>query len=514
MAQDQRLSAGASVAIVGGGLAGLAAACALSDSGYRVTLFERRPYLGGRASSYQHPGTGEVVDNCQHVLLGCCTNLLDFYRRTNTTDRVRWYRELVFIEPGGRQSVIRPSALPAPFHTAPSFMGASSLTLGDKFAISRAMLALAGDLPDDNGEPFLAWLQRHHQTPRAIERFWKVVLVSALNEDLDCVSSRYAAQVFRESFLKSAAAGVMGVPTVPLTDLYSAAGDYIQARGGQVMLRSSVESLRMTGDKVALTVGGAEVLSDYVVLAVPFNVVAVLLPEEPVSRNQVSKVSDVSEVSKTSSSTWFETSETSETTETLRLRDQLSHFTSSPITGIHLWFDREITTLENAVLLDRTIQWMFNKSRIHQRDRVPHISPLLEDVGGKTVGSYLELVVSSSKSLVDKSKSEIEELALRELAEFFPQVREAKLVKSTVIKEVHATYSPAPGLDQYRPPNQTPWPRLFLAGDWTATGWPATMEGAVRSGYLAAEALTSASGAKRDFLVPDLPASGLMKLMK
>ena len=527
MAQDQRLT-GASVAIVGGGLAGLAAACALADSGYRVTLYERRPYLGGRASSYQHPGTGEVVDNCQHVLLGCCTNLLDFYRRTNTTDRVRWYRELVFIEPGGRQSVIRPSSLPAPFHTAPSFLAAASLTLADKLAISRAMLALAGDLPDDNGEPFLAWLQHHHQTPRAIERFWKVVLVSALNEDLDRVSSRYAAQVFRESFLKSAAAGVMGVPTVPLTDLYSAAGDYIQARGGQVMLRSSVESLRMTGDKVALTVGGAKVLSDYVVLAVPFNVVAALLPEEPVSRNQVSKVSDVSEVSKTSSSTWLETSETSETTETsetsetaetLHLRDQLSHFTSSPITGIHLWFDREITTLENAVLLDRSIQWMFNKSRIHGRAvdsaaGVPHISPLLGDVGGKTVGSYLELVVSSSKSLVDKSKSEIEELALRELAEFFPQVRQAKVVKSTVIKEVHATYSPAPGLDQYRPPNQTPWPRLFLAGDWTATGWPATMEGAVRSGYLAAEALTSASGAKRDFLVPDLPASGLMKLMK
>src|SRR5580704_9141097 len=143
------------VAIAGGGLAGLAAACALADSGFRVTLFERRPYLGGRASSYQHPGTGEVVDNCQHVLLGCCTNLLDFYRRAGVLDKIRWYVELTFLEPGGRASVISPSALPAPLHTAPAFLRADCLTLGDKMAISRAMAALAPSTPTDRGESFL-----------------------------------------------------------------------------------------------------------------------------------------------------------------------------------------------------------------------------------------------------------------------------------------------------------------------------------------------------------------------
>ena len=156
------------------------------------------------------------------------------------------------------------------------------------------------------------------------------------------------------------------------------------------------------------------------------------------------------------------------------------------------------TPLEHAVLLERTIQWMFHKSKILATRR-----------RSAEQGSYVELVVSSSKTLVDKPRGEIIDLAVRELAEFFPIVREAKLAKATVIKEVHATFSPAPGSDAFRPSHRTSWPRLFLAGDWTATGWPATMEGAVRSGYGAAEAL---SGQK--FLVPDLPAKGLMKLFK
>src|SRR6266849_562095 len=232
------------VAVVGGGLAGLAAGCALAESGLRVTLFEKRPYLGGRASSYQHPGTGEVVDNCQHVLLGCCTNLLDFYRRARVQDKIRWYDKLTFLEPGGRASVIAPSSLPSPLHTALSFLRADCLSFRDKLSISRAMAALTPSSPPDRGESFLDWLKRHGQTAQAIDRFWKTILVSALNEDLDQVSVPYAAQVIRESFLKSANAGRMGVPTVPLTELYTAAGDYIRARGGEIQLRAGVESFR------------------------------------------------------------------------------------------------------------------------------------------------------------------------------------------------------------------------------------------------------------------------------
>jgi uncharacterized protein with NAD-binding domain and iron-sulfur cluster len=196
-------------------------------------------------------------------------------------------------------------------------------------------------------------------------------------------------------------------------------------------------------------------------------------------------------------------------TEAEALRKKLHAFETSPITGIHLWFDRQITELEHAVLLDRTIQWMFHKSKLLRQAGRP---PDSRRDAGATEGSYVELVVSSSKALVEKSKAEITELALKELYEFFPAARDAKLLKSTVIKEVNATFSPWPGIDAYRPKSETAWPRVFLAGDWIATGWPATMEGAVRSGYMAAEALAKASGKDARFLSPDLPATGLMQL--
>jgi zeta-carotene desaturase len=468
-----------SVAVIGGGLAGMAAGSALADAGYRVELFERRPFLGGRASSYELPGTGEVVDNCQHVLLGCCTNLIDFYRRLGVEQQIRWYDEITFILPGGKSSTLRPGALPAPFHAAPSLLESTVLNLRDKLTIARAMLALAPSLPNDDGENFEAWLQRHGQTKQAIERFWAPVLVSALNEELDRISVRYAALVFRDSFLKSAEAGRMGVPAVPLSQLYGTAADYIEARGGEVHLRAAVDSVQADERGVRLCLSGAEVRADYAVLATPFNGIDKILPDAP-------EMDD--------------------------LRKHARSFKSSPITGIHLWFDREVTPLEHAVLLERTIQWMFQKSKILHPNRSKTGSSwgprdLATRRNAAQNGSYLELVVSSSKTLLDKPRGEIIDLALRELAEFFPVVREAKLTKATVVKEVHATFSPAPGSDEFRPSHRSPWPRLFLAGDWTATGWPATMEGAVRSGYGAAEALS-----ERKFLVPDLPAKGLMKL--
>jgi squalene-associated FAD-dependent desaturase len=455
------------VAVVGGGLAGLAAGCALASAGMKVTLFERRPYLGGRASSYQHPGTGEVIDNCQHVLLGCCTNLIDFYQRTGVAGSIRWFERMTFLEPGGRASEIGPSSLPAPLHTTPAFLRASCLEVADKVAIARAMMALAPTTPRDTGESFLGWLNRHGQTVRAIERFWKPVLVSALNEEVDRVSVPYAAQVMRESFLKSAEAGRMGVPTVPLTDLYSAAGNYIRERQGDVQFRTSAESFRAELSHVTLMVGQKEETFDYAVFALPFDSLERILPDSSASQP---------------------------------LRDALARFETSPITGIHLWFDRIISDLDHAVLLDRTIQWMFHKSKLQNRNSNGH-------------GSYVELIVSASKTLVDKSKQEIVDLAVSELREFFPAARDANLLKSTVIKEVHATYSPRPGIEADRPRPETVWPRVFLAGDWTATGWPATMEGAVRSGYLAAQSLARVAGQKdATFLVPDLPPTGFMRL--
>lgn len=463
------------VAIAGGGLAGLAAACALSDAGFRVTLFEKRPFLGGRASSYEHPGTGEVVDNCQHVLFRVCTNLVKFYERIGVADQIRWFDQMNFIEPGGRVTVMKSSFLPAPLHTAPSFLRFPFLSAGDKLAITRALIPLTLTMQRDNGGSFQQWLDQHGQTRNAVTHFWHPILISALSEELDRISVSAAAQVVRES-MKTPAARHMGVPALPLTDLYNAAGDYVRSRGGTLHFRCSMVGFATEGPRVKVRVRGnsssPEESFEYLVLALPFDALDPLLPS---------------------------------TAEGTPIREKISHFENSPITGIHLWFDRQISDLDHAVLLERTIQWMFHKSRLQPMRA--------QKENGSGAGSYVELVVSSSKTLLDKSRPEIVDLALSEVREFFPAARQANLLKSTVIKEVNATYSPRPGIDAHRPTPHTPWPRVFLAGDWTATGWPATMEGAVRSGYLAAEALAEAAGLNdQHFLLPDMPASGIMRL--
>jgi squalene-associated FAD-dependent desaturase len=462
-----------SVTVIGGGLAGLSAACALADAGYQVRLLEKRRYLGGRASSYEHPGTGEVIDNCQHVLLGNCVNLIDLYRRLHVGDAIRWFDRLTFIEPGGRRSILEPSFLPAPFHDLPAFLRASAFTFSDKLAIGRGMSAFIAGIPKDSDENFAHWLQRHGQTRGAIERFWKPVLVSALNEDPDRMSVHYAGQVIRKSLLLSPGAGRMGVPTIPLSDLYGRAIDYLQSRGGQVELSSAPESFRWIeqAQQWLVATQSDNFATDAIVLALAFEGLSKLLPALP--RNL----------------------------EADQLALNLECFEHSPITGIHLWFDREISELEHAILLDATIQWMFHKSKLQPEKR-------------RGPGSYLELVVSASKSLVGMQRQEIIDLALRELAEFFPLVAEAKLLKAAVVKEVRATYSIRPQLDLLRPAPTSPWPRIFLAGDWIATGWPATMEGAVRSGYLAAEAVSRDAEQPARFLQPDLSATGLMRLLR
>ena len=443
------------VAIIGGGVAGLAAGCALADAGERVTLIERKPFLGGRASSYEHPGTGEVVDNCQHVLLGCCTSLIDLYRRIGAEGDVTWFDTLNFMTPGGKCSEIRPSALPAPSHSAPSFLRAHFLSLRDKVGISRALAAMAREPLPDNGSTFLEWLRAHGQTENALRRFWEPVLVSALNEDLDRCSLRYASLVFRDSFLKSPQAGHMGVPCVPLSELYGKAQSYIERRGGAVRLRSSVDSVDLTNAGVQLELSnGEQVSADAVIVATPWLAAAKLVPS---------------------------------------LASGLQGMQSSPITGIHLWFDRRITDLPHAVLLDRTIQWMFHKS-VLQRDR-------------PELGSYVEVVVSASRKLVSESRRQIIDLAVAELSEYFPVVRQSRVEKAVVVKEFHATFSVLPGSDQLRPKQMTADGRVFLAGDWTDTGWPATMEGAARSGYSAASVI-----AKHDFSVADLAPTGFMRM--
>ncbi len=436
------------VAVIGGGLAGLAAAVALGSASYRVSVLEARPLLGGRATSYplnSGDDNSPTIDNCQHVLLRCCGNLIDFYRRLQVEQDVEFHREFFWIEPGGRTSVMRAGLLPVPLHFTESFAKLKFLSLRSKIAVGKGMLQIRseyGRRSDLDRITMLDWLREKNQPEEAIERFWRQVLVSAINEELDQMAAAHGLQVFALGFLSRRDSYQMGVPRVPLSQLYSADA-WRKYSSVSIQQRVAVDELLVQDSAIeGLQTREGLITADAYVSAVPFERLKTLAPDVP---------------------------------------GELRSFTHSPITGIHLWFDRPITNLPHATLLDRTIQWFFNKEN----------------------GTHVQLVVSASRSLLPMPRQEVIDLALRELKEFFPAAREAQLVRAHVVKEVRATFSASPHLEEQRPRSATKLKNLFLAGDWTRSGWPATMEGAVRSGYLAAESVTNYFGSARKFLIPD-----------
>jgi zeta-carotene desaturase len=454
------------VTVIGGGVAGMSAACALAEAGLQVQLIERRGYLGGRASSYLHPGVGEVIDNCQHVLFGCCTNLQGFYKRIGVAERIHWTNEMTMIEPGGRRSRLGPSFLPAPLHGLPKLLAVHAFSLADKIALGRAFSALLKPVPTDSTESLGDWLKRNKQTRGAVERFWRLVIASALNAEIDKIALPYAAKVIRELFMNSAFAGSMGMSTVPLSELYGRVTPFLEERGGSVLLNTSVEGADWDEETLQWTLKtrAGELLSDLAVVALPLEGMAKLLPGLPPADGADA------------------------------LAGQIEKHEHWPICSVHLWFDRAITELEHAVLLDREIHWLYNQSVLQRRG-----------------GNYIELVVSATRAFAALPRDEAIAQALRELAEFFPIVKEAKVEKVALVKEVRATFGVPPGIDASRPAAVSPWPNLFIAGDWARTGWPSTMESAARSGHLAAEAVCSAIWAPRSFLEADLKPRGLMR---
>jgi squalene-associated FAD-dependent desaturase len=466
------------VIVIGGGLAGLAAGVALAEAGWRVRLFEQRPFLGGRATSYVLPD-GEHVDNCQHVTFGCCTNLDDFYTRVGSGNKIKFFDRMILLDPQGRRGEMHAGMLPAPLHMTGSFLTFAPLGLKDKLAIARAFFSIirSGGHPADVDEPggitMLEWLRRRKQTPAAISRFWRVVLVSALSEELDRIDARYGVDVFWKAVLSNRTGYRMGIPAVALADLYDGCRVAIERKGGEVVLRSPVRGLKMeNGTLAGLRFDGErEETADAYVFALPHTALSELLPES-VKQSEAGLVN-------------------------------LDKIKDAPITGVHLWFDREVMREPFITLLDTTTQWIFNKTALYGNANGNESSS-----GAR---QYLQLVISASYDLLQKPRQEIIDLCLEEVRHALPAARDANLLKATVIKEAAATFSPEPGVDRWRPKQETSIPRLFLAGDWTATGWPATMEGAVRSGYLAAEAVLRAAGTPQTFLQPDLAPDGLMK---
>jgi squalene-associated FAD-dependent desaturase len=466
---------GPRVAVVGGGLAGLAAAVALSSAGCRVELFEARRSLGGRAASFRDPASGEMVDHCQHVSMGCCTNLADFCRRTQISQFFRRDPVLIFIGPDGRPCRFRAAPLlPAPLHLAPAFLRLRYLSLRDRLAIGRAVWKLmrmrssTNDVAHHHETTVGEWLKRQGQSPAAIEQFWSVILVSALGEQLDRASLAAARKVIVDGFLATRDSYVLEIPQAPLGTLYGQRLiDWFAAHQVALRLGESVRRLDDTGTITLSCDDGAAIETDYAVLAVPWNRVADILSPKLAARCP-----------------W--------------VRD-ISHVESAPITGVHLWFDRPITALPHAVLVGRLSQWVFNRGQRKGTDQGS--------------GHYYQVVISASRALAGRDRQQIVAEVCAELSAIWPEAASAELIQARVVTEHAAVFSARPGFEKLRPAQQTELKRLVVAGDWTNTGWPATMEGAVRSGYLAAEAIMRSTGRPRKFLQPDLPRGLLARLL-
>jgi squalene-associated FAD-dependent desaturase len=459
---------GATVAVVGGGLAGLATAVALAECDCKVELFEARRSLGGRAGSFRDPATGELVDHCQHVSMGCCTNLADFCRRVGIAQFFRRHRRLTFVGPDGRHYRLEGGPLPAPLHLGPAFWRLTYLSVAERLRIGRAMWKLAryGAGDDEHAPTIGQWLAHEGQSARAIERFWSVILVSALGEELDRASLAAARKVIVDGFLASRDAYVVEVPQAPLSTLY---GEHLEqwfARHGVALhLGTPVRRVALADGPLVERADGSEARPDFVVIALPWF-----------------RLAEVVDASIAAQWPWL---------------GPISEVEASPITGVHLWFDRRIMPGEHAVLVGRLSQWVFHRGGPRTSDSQSEF--------------YYQVVVSASRELAGRSREAIVADVRRELADVWGEAREANLVRWRVVTEHAAVFSARPGLERLRPAQQTAAPGVLVAGDWTATEWPATMESAVRSGYLAAEAVLRSLGRPRRLLVDDLPRGMLAR---
>ncbi len=460
---SQPMSPGAArprVAIIGGGLAGLAAAVGLANRGLDIELIEARRRLGGRAASFQDTNSGEAVDYCQHISMGCCTNLADFCQRTGTADLFRIDRTMHLFTRDGRSSTLRGSRLlPAPLHLAPGLLRLHFLSLRERLGIGRAMLQLARARPAELATITVAqWLQAHGQSTRAIERFWGAVLVSALGESVDRSSMLHAQKVFVDAYLTSSQGYELHVPRVSLAELYDQRlTEWLARQNVRLRLGSPVEGLDPDDHGISMAINGNTERFDAAIVAVPWHRVKQLLGPRLASLPEVAGLDSID---------------------------------AAPIAGVHLWFDRQITTLEHAALVDMLSQWLFRRSDL--------------TTGDGSGEHYYQVVISASRHIAGRERAAVVAEVCDELRDVFPAARQAQLLRWKMVADPLAVFSVRPGIEALRPQQKTSAPALFLAGDWTQTGWPSTMEGAVRSGYLAAEAVLAAQGQATKVLAPDL----------
>lgn len=435
------------VTIIGGGFSGLAAAVSLSEQGFDVLVLERRPFLGGRAYSFVDSITGDTVDNGQHLFMACYHNTIQFLNKIHSNNGLRFQDSLKveFLEAGGRVSRFECPALPAPLNVIAGLARYDSLTLWSKLAAIRAGLALRWTLKDQKNETVSEWLDRLRQPEELRLRFWHPFATATLNERPQNASATMLKAVMNAAFTGSARGAAIGVSRVGLSDLYAGPGrSFIEERSGRVCTRANVRRLIIEGSRVAAIElnTGDRIEADYYISAVPHHAFLKLLPAS------------------------------------LRHGEfaNLTSLGSSPIISINLWFDRPIVESQFLGLLGANLQWLFNKDRI--------VTP-----GAHS--NQIALVISAAYGEIDKSSSELVEMALADLHRLLPESRQARLIHKRVIKERDATLSHTVESDHLRPGPRTSLTNLVLAGDWTNTGLPATIESAVLSGHVAARIISS-----------------------
>ena len=445
-----------SVAVLGGGLAGLSAARRMMEHGYHVALIEKRPFLGGRAFSFYDREVNWEVDNGQHVFLGCFTYYIDFLSWADTRDRAYLQPKLrTEIVLDGKKGVLASTPWLGPLHLLPSFLRYPHLSFKEKLMAGYGLLRMKytnrGKNKDSlDAETAYGWLRRHGQSEQAITNLWNLIILPTLNDDAHDVSADMALMVFQEGLLKKPADATIGFSRVGLTSLAgSPARARLESAGNQVVLSKTVRSIRIDGDRVTGVElsDGSVVEADTFVSALPFDVLLDVLPQEVAEGPFFSDAAGLS---------------------------------SSPIVGVHLWYDRTVMDEDFVAFLNSPVQFVFNKTEIQGDNGYP--------------GQYVCISLSGAWAFADQSKEQLRSLFAREMERLFPRARGASIERFLVVKQLQATFRSVPGAAKHRLPQYTPIHNLFLAGEWTDTGWPSTMEGAVRSGVFAADLAAETDG--------------------
>ena len=437
------------VVVLGAGYAGLAAATELVLRGHEVTLIESRALLGGRAHSFVEAKSGLVLDNGQHILMGCYHETLDLLRSLGVMDRLYSPPSLQVPFLSERGSSTLTATAPAPLHLLSALLGFGELSGADKRAAIGLAVRLRLGMEPLTDETVADWLRRWKQTPNLVRALWEPLCIAALNEPVATASARLFATVIRRSFLGGAADSTILLSRVGLSELFAPeVRNLIGMCGGAVRLQAPVAGLNFDGSALReiKLADGSVLQPEAVVSALPWHVLRAFLPEESKLAQACRRIED------------------------------------APIVSLHLWLDRPVLDEPFVGLLDSPVHWVFSREHIHG-----------PDAGAGQSGHVITAVVSGARDLVDKSAAELEELAVRELRRFLPEAREAQVLHRMVYKARSATFAATPETEPLRPGPNTAWSNFWLAGDWTDTGLPATIEGAVLSGRRAARAVDEAT---------------------